>query len=90
MICHGNADDHCCYLGLDGVCKYLEENTVPGRRWVCGLMRKLGSWDAVLASDEYQRDLQPFYDRYGDGTSSCRDWPDPAKGQKCKTCGANC
>ncbi len=51
--CNGNAADHCCYL--DGVvCDYLEENTVPGRRWACGLLVRFGSWQAMSASAEYQ------------------------------------
>jgi hypothetical protein len=51
--CHGNAEEHCCYVAGE-VCPYLEENTVSGRRWACGLLRRLGSWDAVNRSDEYR------------------------------------
>ena len=52
--CHGNADEHCCFVGEHGLCDYLEENTVPGRRWACGLLRKYGTWDAVNHSPEYR------------------------------------
>ena len=50
--CDGNGPDHCCYIQNE-VCPHLEENTIPGRRWVCGLMRRLGSWDAVHTSVAY-------------------------------------
>lgn len=50
--CHGNASEHCCYqAGV--VCPYLEEGTVAGRRWVCGLLRRYGSWEAMNTSPEY-------------------------------------
>lgn len=52
--CHGNGDDHCCYWNSEP-CPYLEENTVPGRRWACGLYRQYGDWDVVHASTEYQQ-----------------------------------
>lgn len=83
MPCHGNANDHCCYL-QGAVCKYLEEGTVEGRRWVCGLRRRLGDWDAVLASDEYKADVEPKL-RPG---INCRDWPD-SPATKCFDCGFN-
>lgn len=39
-FCHGNGDDHCCYV--DGqVCPHLSENdprATDGRRWSCGLL----------------------------------------------------
>jgi len=55
---------------------------VPGRRWACGLMRKLGDWDLVLASSEYKRDVAPKLP----AGINCRDWPDkPAT--KCFECG---
>ena len=53
MFCHGNGPDHCCWTS-EGLCPFLEENTVPGRRWACGLYRKLGSWEAVYADPRYQ------------------------------------
>jgi len=62
---------------------HLEENTVEGRRWACGLLRQFGDWDAVLASDAYQRDVAPSLDPLG---YTCRDWPQ-AYGKVCNTCG---
>jgi hypothetical protein len=32
----------------------LEENTVPGRRWACGLFRELGDWNSVIADRRYK------------------------------------
>ena len=71
--CNGNGDDHCCYLGEAGTCRHLEENTVPGRRWACGLYRELGSWEAVHADDRY-----PAVRRHLTAagiTVGCGDWP---------------
>lgn len=56
--CHGNGADHCCYwpdpvTREQLVCPFLEQNTVPGRRWACGKRRILGSWSAVHADPEY-------------------------------------
>jgi hypothetical protein len=76
--CHGNAE-HCCFV--DGeVCRYLEENTVPGRRWACGLLRRLGSWDAVHADAGYLACVQPVWDRVG--IESCGAWGE-GTGQCC-------
>lgn len=58
MLCHGNGDDHCCYV--DGqVCAFLRTNVVEGRRWACGLYVELGDWDAVLADSRYVTYLRP-------------------------------
>ena len=78
--CEGNAADHCCYVGGEP-CPFLEENTVEGRRWACGLYRELGNWDAVLASGGYQKHVAPTFDPIG---INCRDYP--AKGVFCGTC----
>lgn len=51
--CHGNGEDHCCYIA-GVVCSYLEENTVSGRRWACGLLVKYGTWAAMNPSPEYR------------------------------------
>lgn len=83
MPCHGNAATHCCWLAGE-VCPHLEENTVVGRRWACGLMRKLGNWDLVLHSEEYLRDVEPILKPFG---YNCKDWPDKPKGAKCGDCG---
>lgn len=71
MICHGNQPDHCCYVAGER-CRFLEENTMPGRRWVCGLMRRLESWDKVHADPGYQEHVQSVWDRVG--IVSCGAW----------------
>ena len=68
--CSGDGADHCCYL-LGKVCKYLEEDTIVGRRWVCGLMRELGDWDAVILSDRYKTDVATILEPRG---VNCRDF----------------
>jgi hypothetical protein len=80
--CLGNSADHCCYLA-GKPCTFLEENTVEGRRWACGLRRELGDWDAVLASDRYKETVAPVFEHLG---MNCRDWPD-GPGDGCGTCG---
>jgi hypothetical protein len=76
--------EHCCYLGQAGVCPHLEENTVPGRRWACGLLVRLGSWDAVHASHEYQRDVAPAWQGF-DPPMNCGTYPE--SGRTCGECG---
>jgi hypothetical protein len=85
MACRGNSNDHCCWVA-GKVCDFLEENTVEGRRWACGLRRELGDWDAVLASDRYQKDIAPTFEPMG---VNCRDWPSITSGQVCHECGEN-
>lgn len=84
-------DEHCCWI--DGiVCPYLEENTVEGRRWSCGLYvreeletdTRREVWDKVTATSEWQTNLKTCYDRLG--VASCGDWP--KIGKKCLACGA--
>ena len=79
MPCTGNSADHCCYQN-GKPCIYVEENTVPGRRWACGLMRELGDWDAVLASDRYKENVV-----FTSPDMNCRDYPQP--GTHCSDCG---
>lgn len=67
--CHGNGEDHCCYVRGE-VCEFLEENTIEGRRWVCGLLRELGSWDKVHEDPRYIDRVQPAWDGFDCGT-----WP---------------
>ena len=82
--CDGNSDEHCCWV--DGQeCLYVEENTVEGRRWSCGLRRELGNWDDVLASDRYQENVAVHFEPKG---IDCKSWP-PAH-RKCTDCGYNC
>lgn len=84
MPCEGKGDDHCCYIKGEP-CHYLEENTVPGRRWACGLKRIYGDWDLVLDSLEYKTDVAPNWARMGEDYN-CRDWPD-IPGRFCGQCG---
>lgn len=84
MTCAGTSDDHCCHLGAAGVCRYLEENTVPDRRWACGLRRVLGSWEKVHTNKRYLNDVKPVLTEIG-VTVDCGDWPPP--GETCGTCG---
>lgn len=59
--CHGNGADHCCYVN-GAPCQYLQENTVAGRRWACGLYAELGDWNAVIADERYQTNLRPVWE----------------------------
>lgn len=72
--CHGLGDEHCCWIG--GVpCPFLEEGTVEGRRWVCGLLRELGSWDAVYEDERYRAaDVAAWFAENYPGFG-CGDWP---------------
>lgn len=79
MTCHGNQSDHCCYVNGQR-CIYLEENTIPGRRWVCGLRRELGSWEAVHAHPGYIENVQSEWDKVG--IESCGSWG-PSTNQCC-------
>lgn len=83
MICRAS-DDHCCHLGRYGVCRFLEENTVDGRWWACGLRRTLGSWERVHESPLYVDRVRPFWDEYAPDLD-CGSWPPP--GHRCGTCG---
>jgi hypothetical protein len=85
--CSGLADDHCCHLGAAGVCRFLEENTVEGRRWACRLRRELGSWEKVHGSDRYRKQVRPLLDACG-VAQDCGDWP--PLGETCGTCGVTC
>jgi hypothetical protein len=77
--CHGNQPQHCCWVAGE-VCPFLEEGTVPGRRWACGLRRELGSWDAVHADARYIAHVQVEWDKVG--IESCGAWG-PGTGQCC-------
>lgn len=78
LTCHGNGPTHCCWV--EGkVCDFLETDTVPGRHWVCGLRRELGSWELVHADPRYQP-IQKVWDRVG--IVSCGAWG-PGSGQCC-------
>lgn len=81
-VCSGNTEDHCCYL-RGKPCPHLEQHTMPDRKWVCGLRRKLGDWDKVLESEEYLTDVAPVFEPLG---INCRDWPEPTG---CGNCNAD-
>ena len=82
-LCTGNAADHCCYFGT--VCEHLEENTVPGRRWACGLKRVYLTWEGVYASPEWPAVLAKA-EAVGLGSDyKCGEWP--RLGETCGTCG---
>jgi hypothetical protein len=71
-VCHGGGTpegDHCCYVAGER-CAYLVEN-VDGRRWACGLMVELGSWDLVHADPRYAP-IQAEWDKVG--IESCGAW----------------
>lgn len=76
-ICHGNQIDHCCYVAGER-CPHLVEN-VNGRRWACGLMVELGSWDLVHADPRYAP-IQAEWDKVG--IESCGAWG-PGTNQCC-------
>ena len=89
--CHGNGSDHCCYLPGSGVpdpggsdqsvCPFLEVDTVPGRHWVCGLRRELGSWEAVHADARFLATVRPVWRANDPPIADCGDWCGP--GQCC-------
>lgn len=87
--CHGNGPEPCCYLpggvhpifGM-GVCPFLEVDTVPGRRWVCGLRRELGSWDAVHVDDRYMAVVRPVWLANDPPVADCGDFG-PCEEQCC-------
>ena len=80
--CNGNEEDHCCYL-KGKVCEYLEENTVPGRRWVCGIRKKYNSWEETHHDPDYTRDIKPLLNDIG--ITNCGEWP--RQNEKCAICG---
>jgi hypothetical protein len=82
--CGGNGADHCCYI-KSKACAHLEENTVEGRRWACGLRRELGDWDVVLADPRYINDVLPNWE----GTDlCCKTYP--LDHHRCTNCGHGC
>lgn len=72
MACWNDEDGHCCWIN-GKVCPYLEENTIEGRRWACGLLREHGDWEKVYQTEGYRRDVQPTLDRIGWG--QCGEYP---------------
>jgi len=77
VACHGNGDLHCCWIA-GVVCPHLEEGTVEGRRWVCGLLRVHETWEAVYETAEYQAtDAAAMFAAATDGWFGygCGDFP---------------
>ena len=74
MACHGDGGDHCCYIN-GTTCPFLEEGTVEGRRWACGLLRELGTWQAVYADRRWSgSDIAAWFNQRYPGFG-CGDWP---------------
>lgn len=77
MSCHGNCESHCCiFRGV--VCPFVEENTIPGRRWTCGLFRELGTWEKVLKDKRYKKQVQPLFNTvpgFIDKRYTCANYP---------------
>lgn len=84
MQCPGDTADHCCYLNGER-CHFLEEGTVPGRRWACGLYRELGSWQKVHIDPRYLQTVKPGWAGTGIENYECGQWPPP--GVTCPVCG---
>lgn len=84
MICSGNTEQHCCELN-GRVCHFLEENTVEGRRWACGLYRELGNWQKVHIDPRYIKTVKPEIDKTPLVGLNCGEWP--RQGVKCLACG---
>lgn len=61
------------------VCPFLEVDTIPGRKWACGLRRQLGDWGKVHRSRPYKEQVQPRF--AADGIANCGDWR--VEGQCC-------
>lgn len=73
MICTGNNKEHCCWCGSE--CEFLEVDTIPGRHWVCSLMRELNDWNLVHKDERYMNSpigkyFAEHFPRYG-----CGDYP---------------
>jgi hypothetical protein len=64
---------------VDGVCPFLEADTILGRHWVCGKKRVLGTWDKVHRDKEYQNVVGSVLQARG--TPLCGDWK--VEGQCC-------
>lgn len=81
-VCGGTPDSHCCWLGEAGQCGFLEVDD-PSRPGLasCTLRRRLGSWEAVHASGDYQTVGVVVRDLVG---VDCGDWP--PRGVKCASC----
>lgn len=79
VICTGRGgthpNRHCCYV-QGKVCEFLIEDH-KGRRFACGLMAELGSWDKVHADPRYA-----LLAIHWKGQPLCGDWQ-PKPGTCC-------
>lgn len=82
MPCPGDRSEHCCWV-RGKPCRFLEEGTVSGRRWACGLRRELGDWAEVHRDQRYLEHVKPRWLEIG--MTDCGDWPLP--GEVCVICG---
>jgi len=75
ITCHGNGIRHCCWFkGVE--CPFIEKNTVPDRRWSCGLFNELQDWDKVLQDVRYLKQVVPLFGSVPELKGmNCRDWP---------------
>ena len=87
--CHGNGTTHCCWIN-GTQCPWLEENTVEGRRWVCGLYRTSGTWGRVYATPEYQNTAAAAMFSSGWPGFGCGDWPQNIPDQTASPSGKCC
>lgn len=81
--CHGNGAVHCCFVPGhvntaagqgEGVCEFLETDTIRGRHWVCGARRQLGNWDKVHRSKQYKDKVQSVWKANIPPVTDCGDW----------------
>lgn len=84
--CHGLGEEHCCHLGKFGVCEFLGEYEVPGRRWDCRLFTRYFAENPTLAGQavwalvhedlEYIEKIKPKLREIGfPAEYLCGDWP---------------
>lgn len=73
-MCEGNCLKHCCIFA-GNVCQYLEEYTMPGRHWVCGLYRIHGNWEGVHMDLKYEVIRELFDSIPGLEGKTCGGWP---------------
>ena len=74
MTCLGMNAAHCCWIG-GKECPHLEEGTVEGRRWACGLFRVHETWEAVYKTAEYKATDAATMFAVGYPGYGCGDWP---------------
>lgn len=83
MPCHGNGADHCCYVEGEP-CPHLLVDVVPGRRWACGLLVELGTWERVHADPRYLAVPAPVW--RARGVPDCGDFRGSADGSILQCC----